>query len=94
MLADPAPVADVCTIQDVARDLKCTPATVRALIHRGELVAYRVGRHFRVDPDAVRAFKTRATVVPATPARVAPIRPRTPHGSPLERLPAAQLFRR
>jgi excisionase family DNA binding protein len=53
-------------VPDVARLCAVRPATVRAWIARGELIAVRLGRHYRVSAEALRRMHTRCAV------RVAP----------------------
>lgn len=61
------------TTDDVARLLAFTPATVREMVSRGELPAFRVGGRLRFDPAAVRAA-LQARAVEPRPARAAPAR--------------------
>ena len=47
---------ELLTTKEVARRLKVTPQTVQRLIARGELVASRVGRDWRIKPSALEVF--------------------------------------
>lgn len=51
-----ASLPDVMKVPQVAAYLRCDPATVYALIHRGDLPVVRVGRTFRVTSDQLRRF--------------------------------------
>lgn len=53
-------------VPDVARLCAVRPATVRAWIARGDLIAVRLGRHYRVSAEALRRMHARCAV------RVAP----------------------
>lgn len=69
------------TIDEVAEQLQLARTTVYALIHRGELVAIKVGNVMRVEPAAVKAFieshRVKPTQAPAAPEPIAvPQRPR------------------
>lgn len=48
--------SQVLTVQEVARFLRVTPKTVYALVRRGELLAFRVGRALRCRDVDVRRF--------------------------------------
>lgn len=45
------------TIDEVAAELQVHRKTVERLIARGSLVAYRVRTHYRITPEALRAYK-------------------------------------
>ncbi|KZE65742.1 hypothetical protein AWM60_10350 [Micrococcus aloeverae] len=50
------------TIPDVARALNCSPDTVRRMIARGELRAYRYGpKLIRIDPADLAALREPVT---------------------------------
>jgi excisionase family DNA binding protein len=90
---------DVLTVEEAARRLACAPKTIRALIHRGAIDAFRVGRALRLEVAALELYKTRAAV--DRPAPLAPASPRRrarapgPAGGCLaDHLPAAATFRR
>lgn len=44
------------TVQQVAHLLQITPATVRALIQRGDLHAIKAGRHWQIPSTALTTF--------------------------------------
>lgn len=49
---------DLLTVDDAAKFFDCTPLTVRRMIARGDLRAYRVGRLIRIKPtDLEKALK-------------------------------------
>ena len=50
---------EMLTTKEVARRLKVTPQTVQRLIGRGQLIASRVGRDWRIKPSALEAFLQR-----------------------------------
>jgi excisionase family DNA binding protein len=50
---------ELLTTREVARRLKVTPQTVQRLIHRGDLVASRVARDWRIKPSELEAFLQR-----------------------------------
>ncbi|WP_312347341.1 helix-turn-helix domain-containing protein [Actinomyces sp.] len=52
MAAKTATLPDVLTIQEAADHLHCNPITIRRMIARGELRAYRVGKARMVRIDA------------------------------------------
>lgn len=59
------------TVRDVSERLRCSPATVRKLIHDGQLDAFRlttVGGRWRVTPEALEQYQRQRAVVPAQPA--------------------------
>jgi excisionase family DNA binding protein len=47
---------EMLTTKEVARRLKVTSQTVQRLIGRGDLIAVRVGRDWRIAPSAFKAF--------------------------------------
>lgn len=51
-----APARPLLTVAEVAAALAVDPATVRRLVARGELPAYRVGRALRVAPEDVERY--------------------------------------
>lgn len=59
------------SLAEVADRLAVSIQTVRSLISRGQLHAYRVGRQIRVDPDCLDQF-TVATAVRPLPADTRP----------------------
>lgn len=59
----PAPVTGrQLTLPEVADTLRLSESTVRRMISRGDLRAYRIGRHLRIDPADLAKAR-----VPATP---------------------------
>ena len=44
------------TVEEVARYLRLSPGTVRAMARRGELPARKIGRVWRFAPKVVKAF--------------------------------------
>ena len=90
---------EVLTVEEGAAALACAPKTIRALIHRGALAAFRVGREYRIEVAALELYKARATVTrPAPPVASSPRRrahaPGPGGGCLADRLPAAATFRR
>ena len=55
---EPAHAASCCffNVEQIADLLQLSPKSVRRLIKRGELRAYRVGRQLRVSQEDLRAF--------------------------------------
>lgn len=53
----------VLTTTETARALACCRATVRNLIRSGQLTAFKVGKNWRVDPEALRRFIANAQAV-------------------------------
>lgn len=53
----PGPLAPLLTPEVVGQHLSVSTATVYRLIARGELLALQVGRQYRVEPDALEAYK-------------------------------------
>lgn len=51
------------TVAEVADDLRVSVYTVRRLVIDGGLPAFKVGRAWRIDPAAYRAWKQRPAVV-------------------------------
>ncbi len=49
----------VYTIEEVAKILRVSTATVRNLIERGELKAFRVGNQWRVKKEDLDAYMSR-----------------------------------
>ncbi len=47
---------ELLTTKEVARRLKVTTQTVQRLIHRGDLIAIRVARDWRIKPSELEAF--------------------------------------
>jgi excisionase family DNA binding protein len=66
------------TIDQVAIQLHVQPRTVRTLIKRGQLTAFRVGRVYRISPHHVEQFKLRQEVIGSV----------TPHSAAARRPPA------
>ena len=58
------------TPAQVAAELQIAHATAVRYMREGTLPAFRVGRHWRVDADALTAFK--APTITADPDRIAP----------------------
>ena len=44
---------DIVTIQELAKFLKLTEQTVFRKIHRGEIKAFKAGRHWRIEKESV-----------------------------------------
>lgn len=66
-VAEPPAVSNfrqLLTSTEVAAQLRLDVHTVRSMIGRGELPAYRVGREYRVHPDALAAYLAAQAVVP------------------------------
>jgi excisionase family DNA binding protein len=62
---DPSkPLEPMLTTEDVANFLKVDVVTVRRLVSRGELGAYRVGGEYRFAPDDLREYLRRQHVPP------------------------------
>lgn len=55
----PPPVPRVLEVHEVAYSLKCSQETVRRLIREQKLIAFRLGAHWRVDADELKAFIVR-----------------------------------
>ena len=51
---------DLLTVAEVATALRVTTKTVYALLHRGELRGFRIGRSIRVRRDDVAGFVERS----------------------------------
>jgi excisionase family DNA binding protein len=68
------------TVEDVAEELRCKPATIRAYIASGDLRAYDIGGRWIVPPDEFDAFTAARRVHASDPAstRDAPTRLRAP----------------
>lgn len=56
------------TVDEAAERLRCHPATIRRMIQRGDLEHVKVGRVYRIPPDAIRT--RRAPVAEAVPRAV------------------------
>lgn len=52
------------TVEEVAELMRVSKMTVYRLLHSGELPGIRVGRSFRVPPDALDAFLRSSATVP------------------------------
>ena len=69
------------TTDDVAVALQINKTTVQRLLHAGRLKGYQIGRSWRVPVEALRDFRSRASVKPMEPSAPAagqlPIDPRT-----------------
>jgi excisionase family DNA binding protein len=50
------------TVFDVSQNLGVCARTVRRLVHRGELTAYRIGRDYRFTPSDVEIFLERSKI--------------------------------
>lgn len=72
-------------VAEVAERLRRDPATVRRMIRRGELAAFRVGGQLLVDEDAITAMLERARVEPTHTTRA----PRVDRPPPAPTVPAA-----
>jgi excisionase family DNA binding protein len=57
-------LGDFILVEDVAMDLNMTQAAVRAVIRRGELPAYKVGKEWRIRKDDLAEFIASARVKP------------------------------
>jgi excisionase family DNA binding protein len=44
-------------LTEAAEILNCHPRTVRRQIQAGKLEGYRVGRHYRTTPSAIKKFR-------------------------------------
>ncbi|MBN1935867.1 MAG: helix-turn-helix domain-containing protein [Anaerolineae bacterium] len=60
---------DTMTVAEVAEYLHLHPLTVRNLIRKGELPAYKVGREWRIDRAALNRWIVEQTERHFTPAR-------------------------
>ena len=80
MSLDPHPPVKVLEVHEVAYLLKCSQETVRRLIRDAKLVAFRVGAHWRVDADELKAFTVRQRVAIARAERDLDARLKGPHG--------------
>jgi len=47
---------DYLSVRETAEKLSCSPQTVRALIRRGAVRAFRVGKLIRVDTESILAI--------------------------------------
>lgn len=89
-------LADMLTVEDVARIVGLSPYTVRAAIRDGDLRASKMRGRYRVHPDAVAAWVDDSAVRPGgrfdDRADRPTVRPRTPlqSGSVRARLRAAR----
>ena len=50
---------DMLTVEEVAKELRVDPKTVRRWIQRGELVAIDIGREYRIRRSALDDFISR-----------------------------------
>ncbi len=50
---------DMLTVEEVAKELRVDPKTVRRWIQRGELVAIDIGREYRIKRRALNDFISR-----------------------------------
>lgn len=57
--AEPATPPALLTVKEAAAILKVGEAKLRGLIHKGDLLAYRVGVELRVPNQALQAFVER-----------------------------------
>ncbi len=64
----PWSLAPLLTPEIVGQHLSVSTATVYRLIARGELQALQVGRQYRVEPDALEAYKERRRAQAGTTA--------------------------
>lgn len=62
---------------DVAERWKCSPEHVRRQCKSGQLAAMKLGRVWRIKPEAVEAYERRHTSEPAAP-EPAPVRKEAP----------------
>jgi len=44
------------TVSEVAGQLRLHPMTIRRMLNRGQIRAFRLGRAIRIDPEAVATF--------------------------------------
>ena len=51
-------------VEEVAKQLGVSPATVRGLIRTGELKAYRIGKQVRIAEEDVKAYLAAQVIVP------------------------------
>jgi excisionase family DNA binding protein len=49
------------SVSEVAAKLACSPQTVRVLIYKGVLPAYRVGKVFRIPKMALNSLRVKAS---------------------------------
>ncbi len=47
------------TVTELAQRWQCHPETIRRMIQRGELKAFRVGRQWRIAEEAVKWIETK-----------------------------------
>jgi excisionase family DNA binding protein len=59
-VSSPPPTPEILTVPEVAKYLRVTSKTVYALVRRGELVGFRVGRVLRLRKADVDGFVQRA----------------------------------
>jgi excisionase family DNA binding protein len=55
----PQPVERLYTLADVANAISSTPETIRGYIHRGEIVASKIGRRYLVSASSLNEFISR-----------------------------------
>lgn len=48
--------ADILTVPEAARYLRCSPATVQRSLHKGQLPGVKVGRQWRLSRPALNAY--------------------------------------
>lgn len=65
------------TTADVAELLAVTEAWVRERCAEGEIPAYKVGRHWRIDEGELKAWRDRQRFVPDVLPSFEPITPRS-----------------
>jgi excisionase family DNA binding protein len=53
------------TVTELAAKWRCNPASIYRLVDRGQLAAFRIGRHIRIPQSAVEAFAGGSPVTPA-----------------------------
>lgn len=56
--SDPNP-SFALTINEAARDMRCSREMVVRLIHSGEMTAFKIGRTYRIERDELRRYAER-----------------------------------
>lgn len=69
------------TVAAAAAELVCSPKTVYKLLRKGTLRGYKVGRDWRIRPNAIECAKTPIDPPPVTPESRLRVSPR--RSSPL-----------
>jgi excisionase family DNA binding protein len=73
---------ELLTVEDVARQLRVSRATVYRLCETGELTHTRVVKSIRIQPEAVEAFISRAQQAPPPALDVSAVEPPPGEESP------------